>query len=82
MFAVESTEGVSQFTREVISALGYLPLLGNSKFDFSVRRLPGVSPNPPFSPALDWTDIIFVYDHMHMLRCIPVDIAGGVYMYI
>jgi len=40
--------------RELIPALGYLPLWGNSKFYFRVRSLPGVNPTPPFSPVGGW----------------------------
>ena len=48
-------EGFTEFTREEISALGSLPLRGNSKFHLKVRSLPGVNPKPPFSPILDST---------------------------
>jgi len=47
--------GFTDFTREGISALGSLPLWGNSKFYLRVRSLPGVNPKPPFSPILDST---------------------------
>jgi len=48
--------GFIELIREVISALGYLPLWGTSKFYLRVRSLPGVNPKPPFSPILDSTD--------------------------
>jgi len=35
--------GFTEFTREVISALGYLPLWGSSKFYLRVRSLPGIT---------------------------------------
>jgi len=50
--------GFTDYTREEISALGSLPLWGNSKFHFRVRSvpsLPGVDPKPPLSPILDST---------------------------
>ena len=47
--------GFTEFTREVISAPGYLPLWGNSKFYLRVRSLPGLTRNPPFSPVLETT---------------------------
>jgi len=43
--------GFTEFTREVISALGYLPVWGNSKFYLRVKSLPGVNPKFPFSPT-------------------------------
>jgi len=48
----KSTGGVSP---AVISALGYLPLWGNSRFHIRVRSLPGVSPKPPFGLILGST---------------------------
>jgi len=39
----------------VISALGYVPLWGNSKFYWRVRSLPGVNAKPLFGPNLDST---------------------------
>jgi len=47
--------GFTEFTRKVITALGYLPLWGSSKFYFRVRRLPGINPKTPFSPIMDST---------------------------
>jgi len=45
----------TEFPREGISALGPLPLWGNSKFYFRVRSLLKVNPNPPFDPIPDST---------------------------
>ena len=44
--------GFTEFTRERISALGSLPLWGNSEFCSRIKSLPGVDPNPP--SALFW----------------------------
>ena len=53
---VESTEGgFTELISAVISALGYLPLWGNSKFEFRVMGLPGVTVKPLFGPNLDST---------------------------
>jgi len=48
--------GFTGFSREGIFGLGSLPLLGNSKFYFRVKSLPGVSPKHPFIPILDSTE--------------------------
>ena len=47
--------GFTDSTGGVISALGYLPLWGNSKLYLRVRSLPGVHPKLPFSHILDST---------------------------
>jgi len=47
--------GFTEFISRVISALGYLPLWGNSKLYIRVRSLPGVSPKPAFGLILDST---------------------------
>jgi len=52
--------GFTEFTREVLSALGYLPLWGNSTFYLRVGSLPVLNPKPPCSPILDSTVNIFM----------------------
>ena len=60
----------TEFFSGVISALGYLPLWGNSRFCLRVRSLPGVSPKPPFGLILDSTAFI-------LGRSLPVKRSGG-----
>jgi len=47
--------GFTECISAVMSALGYPPLLGNSKFDLRVRSLPRVIAEPLFDPNLDST---------------------------
>ena len=52
--------GFTEFISAVISALGYLPLWGNSKLQFRVQNLPRVPLKLLFGPNLDSTGCILL----------------------